>query len=66
MPSPNSSVWNPNRDEGTSFRELAGRAQCGWAEKLLLEPNLGVAEVAAIVGFSEPAAFHRSFRRWTG
>jgi AraC-like DNA-binding protein len=28
--------------------------------------GVGIAEVAFVLGYSEPAAFHRSFRRWTG
>jgi AraC-like DNA-binding protein len=53
-------------EAGTSFRQLLGEAQSAWAADLLLEPSLGTAEVAALLGFSETAAFHRSFKRWTG
>jgi AraC-like DNA-binding protein len=52
--------------EGTSFRELVGRAQGVFAAELLLKPELGVSEVAAILGFSDGASFHRSFNRWMG
>ena len=30
------------------------------------DPKLAVFEVAFLVGFSEPSAFVRAFRRWTG
>jgi len=30
------------------------------------ENDLPMAEVAFLLGFSEPSAFHRAFRRWTG
>jgi AraC-like DNA-binding protein len=32
----------------------------------LLAANLALAEVSWLLGFSEPRAFHRAFRRWTG
>ncbi len=32
----------------------------------LADPSTSVAEVAYLVGYSEPRAFHRAFRRWTG
>jgi AraC-like DNA-binding protein len=32
----------------------------------LLGANLALAEVSWLLGFSEPRAFHRAFRRWTG
>lgn len=32
----------------------------------LLGANLALAEVSYLLGFSEPRAFHRAFRRWTG
>jgi AraC-like DNA-binding protein len=32
---------------------------------LLQDVSLSVADVAFFLQYSEPAAFHRSFRRWT-
>lgn len=53
-------------EAGTSFRALLQEEQRSLAERLLAQPSLSIAEVAALLGFSETAAFHRSFQRWTG
>ncbi len=52
--------------EGTTFQELLDDARRELALRHLSEPNATVAKVAWLVGFSEPSAFHRAFRRWTG
>ena len=36
------------------------------AERSIADSALSIAEVAYLVGYSEPAAFHRAFKRWTG
>ena len=36
------------------------------AMRLLNQPQLSVAEVGYRLGFSEPSAFHRAFKRVTG
>ena len=33
---------------------------------LLADASRAVAEIAYLLGFSEPTAFHRAFKRWTG
>jgi AraC-like DNA-binding protein len=52
--------------EGTTFQVLLDDARRELAVRHLSEPNATVAKVAWLVGFSEPSAFHRAFRRWTG
>lgn len=52
-------------DEGTSVRELADEARRARAIPLLAG-GASIAEVAHLLGFAEPSAFHRAFRRWTG
>jgi len=32
----------------------------------LTDASLAVAEIAYLLGFSEPSAFHRAFKRWAG
>lgn len=32
----------------------------------LVEAGASLAEIAWMLGYSEPSAFHRAFRRWTG
>ena len=53
-------------DVGTSFSELVDETRKDRAMRLLREPALTVQEVAYLLGYAEPRAFHRSFRRWTG
>lgn len=53
-------------DEGASFRELLDDVRRDLAIAHLRDPAIGVAQIALLLGFSEPSAFHRSFKRWTG
>ena len=32
----------------------------------LNQPELKINAVSALLGFDEPSAFHRSFKKWTG
>lgn len=51
--------------EGASLSALRDAARCSRAMQALAEGRR-VAEVAADLGFAEPSAFHRAFRKWTG
>ena len=53
-------------EEGTSFRDLLDQTRAELARGYLRDPGLALSEVAFLLGFSEPSAFHRAFRRWTG
>lgn len=52
--------------EGTSFRRIIDEARCQFATALLHDRSLSVGDIAFFLQYSEPAAFHRSFKRWTG
>lgn len=54
------------QDEGTSFNELVDQVRRQFAEQYLARPKLAISEVAFLVGFNGPSAFHKAFRRWTG
>jgi AraC-like DNA-binding protein len=54
------------REEGTSHQELLEEMRRDLSERYLREPRMAICEVAYLLGFSEPSAFHRAFRRWTG
>jgi AraC-like DNA-binding protein len=51
---------------GTSFETLRDDARKQAAEVYLADPTLSIAEVAYLLGYSEPTAFHRAFKRWHG
>jgi AraC-like DNA-binding protein len=36
------------------------------AARHLAERQLAISKIAFLLGFSEPSAFHRAFKRWTG
>jgi AraC-like DNA-binding protein len=52
--------------EGTTYRELLDDLRRQLAMQYLARPDLSVSEVAFLLGFSQAAAFHRAFKRWTG
>jgi AraC-like DNA-binding protein len=52
--------------EGTSFQRLLDEARSVAATRQLRESSLSIAEISFVLGYSEPAAFHRAFRRWHG
>lgn len=53
-------------EEGTSFRAILDDVRAELSRALLQDRSLSIADVAFFLQYSEPAAFHRSFRRWTG
>jgi AraC-like DNA-binding protein len=53
-------------DEGSSFQEILAETRREAAERFLAESALSAAEVGYLLGYSEPAAFHRAFKRWYG
>jgi len=52
--------------EGSSFREVKDGLRRDRAIDALCQSRQTVAEIAAALGFSEPSAFHRAFKQWTG
>lgn len=52
--------------EDTSFREVADAVSSQLAVTYLSDPKVSSAEVAFLLGFSDPSSFNRAFRRWTG
>ena len=52
--------------EGTSFQKIKDDARCEAAKLCLDRADLAVNEVALQMGFTDPSAFHRSFKKWTG
>jgi AraC-like DNA-binding protein len=52
--------------EGTRYNDLQDEVRRQFAEQYLQRPALAVSEVAYLVGFNDPSAFFKAFRRWTG
>lgn len=50
--------------EGESYRHIKDELRRVAAETLLAQTSKPVDEVAAELGFSEPSAFYRAFRKW--
>ncbi|WP_286275057.1 AraC family transcriptional regulator [Mycobacterium antarcticum] len=54
------------RDEGTTFRQIKEDILRDEAIAALVRGRETVEELSVRLGFSEPSAFRRAFRRWTG
>ncbi len=53
------------QEQGVTVRALVEDARKACAEEVLLQAGT-VARAARRLGYSEPSAFHRAFKRWTG
>ena len=53
-------------EEGTAFKVLLEDLRTRLALRYVRRSELPFGEIAFLLGFSQVAAFHRAFRRWTG
>lgn len=53
-------------EEGCSYQQLLADTRRQLAEQHLREGRLPAAEIALLLGYSEPSVFFRAFRQWTG
>ncbi|HEY9664041.1 MAG TPA: AraC family transcriptional regulator, partial [Allocoleopsis sp.] len=52
--------------EGTTFQKLLDETRKELALRHLRNPSTPIHDIAFLLGFSEPSAFNRAFKRWTG
>ncbi len=53
-------------EQGLSFGQIVDDVRQRLAERYLREPDMRPSQIAYLLGYSEPSAFTRAFRRWTG
>jgi AraC-like DNA-binding protein len=53
-------------EHGTSFQDEVDTVRRELAFQYLKDANLGVSQVAFLLGYSELSTFDRAFKRWTG
>jgi AraC-like DNA-binding protein len=54
------------RAEGQTYQSVKDDLRRDMALELLLHTDKGSSEIAVLLGFAEPSAFYRAFRKWTG
>jgi AraC-like DNA-binding protein len=59
-------IFRKLKAEGTTFQKLLDELRHKMALHYLGEKKVSVNQTAYLVGFSDPAAFSRAFKRWTG
>lgn len=52
--------------EGITFQKLLDATRKELALQQLKDPTIPIHAIAFLLGFSEPSAFNRAFKRWTG
>lgn len=53
-------------EQGTNFRQQLDDVRRSLALGYLKDPQLSLTDIAYLLHFSEPSAFQRAFKRWTG
>lgn len=54
------------REEGTSYQEILDNTRHYLARELLKNTGLSLTDIAIQLGFAEPSAFFRAFKKWEG
>jgi AraC-like DNA-binding protein len=52
--------------ENTSYQEILDKTRYDLAQSYLHETQLTITDVAYMLGFTEPSAFYRAFKKWHG
>jgi AraC-like DNA-binding protein len=65
MRMPASTLRRRLRTEGQSYQAIKDEIRRTLAIDQLLHTPKSVGEISADLGFLEPSAFHRAFRKWT-
>ncbi|WP_027857258.1 AraC family transcriptional regulator [Marinobacterium jannaschii] len=53
-------------EEGSSYQKIKDECRKQAAIEYMNSPQLSINDVASLMGFEEPSAFFRSFKKWTG
>lgn len=59
-------LYRALKDEGVTYEQVLDEIRHKLAIHYLASKRVSVNETAYLVGFSDPAAFSRAFKRWTG
>ena len=54
------------KESNTNYKQLVDAMRKAMADRYLRESKFGISEIAYLLGYSEPSAFHRAFKRWFG
>ena len=54
------------KEEGTTFKQLLRDSREKLAQSYLRRQTESITEIASLLGYSEPSAFQRAFKSWTG
>lgn len=60
------SLFRKLKEDGTTFTDLLEKLRLRLAKEYLIAQKISVNETAYLLGFADPAAFSRAFKRWTG
>ncbi|OWV78601.1 AraC family transcriptional regulator [Rhizobium sp. N122] len=66
MRMPSSTLRHRLHDEGQSYAAIKDDIRRDLAVELLLNSTKTIGEIAVLLGYSEPSAFFRAFRKWMG
>jgi len=53
-------------EEGTRDNDVLSDIRAEFAKRYLARGTISASEVAYLIGFTEPSAFFKAFKRWTG